>query len=771
MSPKCSAGPPAGSSGLPPRRLRLRALALLLFPLLSAAALRLPYAPLQAHLHSLAGVRLADRHGRLLGAIPGARGAFCLRLGRGEVPPEVERIFVRLEDRRFLRHRGVDPLALARAAHDNLRRGRVVSGASTISMQTARLLQPHAGGWGGKLRESLAALRLEAVLDKGEILRLYLNLLPFGRNIVGAGAAAAAYFDRPLEELSPAQVLLLATLPRAPSLLDPFGSPGALGGAALALAPRVGIAADDVRQALTTLRRGGPPRLAPHFLLYVGNELPRLAALRSGGRQVVQVTTTLDLEVYRRTAELLERELARAAGAGKPALRDAAAVVLDNAGGEILAYIGAPGAGAQPAGPHADVDAARVRNPSGSTLKPFLYALALERGWTCASLLPDLALSFGGPESYRPENFDRRSRGLVRARTALAGSLNVPAVYLLSRLGLPEFLRTLGRLGLEPGTAAGLGLGAAIGNAPVSLLELTRAFSVFPRGGLLPPLRTVRALVTADGLCLAAAAPVGPRVFSRESAWLIGSVLSDPSARATGFGTRSRLNAPFPAMFKSGTASGYFSLWCLGATPAATVGIWAGSLDRRQAPGVTGSSVPAAVARALLEELQGRPPQAPAAGGPEEAPPPAPPSPAPPPPGLEVSEICTLTGYLASPACPSAREELFRQATRPQRVCPVHAGGQSLEALAMDLFLGGSEGPRVLYPRDGATFYRDGLEALQRIPAWIAVRGRQALEARLNGESRALPYPFRLDLPVRPGSYLLEVIGEHGRDAVRYVVR
>jgi penicillin-binding protein 1C len=760
MSPKYSAGPPAGSSASLRRRLRLRALALLLFPLLSAAALRLPYAPLKAHLGSLTGVRLTDRNGRLLAALPGAQGAFSLRLGRGEVPPEVERIFVRLEDRRFFRHRGVDPLALARAARDNLRRGAVVSGASTISMQLARLLEPRGSGWRGKLRESLAALRLETALDKREILRLYLNLLPFGRNTVGAGAAAVTYFDRPLDELSAAQVLMLATLPRSPSLLDPFRNPGALADAALDLAPRVGIPAAEVRQALTTLRRGWPQRLAPHFVSYVENDLPRLAALRAGDREIVRVTTTLDLELYRRTAERLERELKSAESAGRPALRDAAAVVLDNEGGEILAYAGAPGP--QPTGPHAAIDAALVRNPSGSTLKPFLYALALERGWTCASLLPDLSLSFGSRESYRPENFDRRSRGLVRARSALAGSLNVPAVYLLSRLGLPDFLRTLSRLGLEPGPAGSLGLGAAIGNVPVSLLELTRAFGVFPRGGRLPPLSAVRELVTAEGRSIPAGSPEGPQVFSRESAWLIGSVLSDPSARATGFGTRSRLNAPFPAMFKSGTASGYFSLWCLGATPAHTVGVWAGSLDRRQAPGVTGSSVPAAVARALLEELRERPGQeADGAGGTESAPPP----------GLEAARICTLTGYLASPACPSAREELFRQGTLPQRACPVHAAGQGLEELALELFLEGSAGPRVLYPRDGATFYRDWLEAPQDIPAWIAARRQESLEVRLNGESRALKYPFRLDLPVRPGNYLLEVIGQSGRDAVRYEVR
>jgi membrane peptidoglycan carboxypeptidase len=282
----------------------------------------------------------------------------------------------------------------------------------------------------------------------------------------------------------------------------------------------------------------------------------------------------------------------------------------------------------------------------------------------------------------------------------------------------------------------------------------------------------VRALVTAEGLSLPAEPPEGPRVFSRETAWLVGSVLSDPSARATGFGTRSRLNSAFPAMFKSGTASGYFSLWCLGATHDHTVGVWAGSLDRRQAPGATGSSVPAAVARALLERLQERSGQSPGAAGGAQSDAAGGPGAQPGlPPGLAPVRICTLTGFLASPACPAAREELFRQDTVPQRACPVHAGGQSLEALALELFLEGGSGPRVLYPQDGATFYRDTLEAPQGIPVWIAARREENLEVRLNGQPRFLPYPFRLELPVRLGDYLLEVIGQAGRDVVRYQVR
>ena len=212
-------------------------------------------------------------------------------------------------------------------------------------MQVARLLEPHRGGWPGKLREALTALRLEAVLDKQEILLLYLNLLPFGLNTVGVGAAAVTYFDRPLAELSPAQLLLLATLPRAPSLLDPFRDPSALREAALSLAPGVGVPPTEVRQALTTLRRGRPERLAPHFTSYIENELPRLAALHARGRQLVRVTTTLDLALFEEATARLSQELARVDASGKPALRDAAAVILDNAGGEILAYVGAPGVG------------------------------------------------------------------------------------------------------------------------------------------------------------------------------------------------------------------------------------------------------------------------------------------------------------------------------------------------------------------------------------------------------------------------------------------
>jgi penicillin-binding protein 1C len=755
MRKRSSAGPPAGPGG---SRLKLRALALLALPLLGSLWLRLPYAPLQAARRSLAGVQLTDRSGRLLYRVPGPGGAFASRLSRRELTPGAREMFVGLEDRRFFLHRGIDPLAVARAGLDNLRRGRVVSGASTITMQAARLLAPHRGGLPGKLHEALMALRLEATLSKEQILLLYLDLLPFGANAIGLGAAAEAYFDRRLGELSPAQLLLLATLPRAPAALDPFRHPEALRRQALSLASRAGVTPAEVEQALASIRRGRPVLRAPHFVFSVLNELPRLGASIPAAQELTRVVTTLDLEAYQALCQELEGGLAHT-----PALRNAAGLALDNASGEVLAWAGAPGFLERSAA--SSIDALRVRSPSGSTLKPFLYALALERGYTCASLLPDLSLSFGTEEGYRPENFDRRSRGLVRLRTALAGSLNVPAVYLLSRLGLRDFLSFLATLGLElgPEEAAGLGLGAAVGNAPVSLLELARAFSVFPRGGTLPELRLVRELELASGRRIPVPAASARRVLSAESAWLVWAMLSDPSARATGFGTRSRLSTSFPAMFKSGTAAGYHSLWCLGATAEHTVGVWAGNLDRRAAFGATGSSLPAAAVTATLAglrraaaETDGRRPSGLVA-----------------PATLRRERVCALTGLRACPACPATRLEHFRSGTVPTRVCPVHAGRLGLEGLAMELFLEGRPGPRVLFPRDGAVFYRDpaaGGQA-QSLSAWIAARPGETLEVRLNGEARLLPPPYDLELPSRPGFYRLEVMGPGGREALSYTVR
>jgi penicillin-binding protein 1C len=816
MRKRSSAGPPAGSTGSSPSRLGLGlALPPLLAVLLVALLLLPPDPGLEKASRSLEGVAITDRHGAILHRVPGADGSFMQRIGGEELPETARQVFIRLEDKRFYLHPGVDPAAVARAAAVNLLRGQVVSGASTITMQVARILTPHEWGLRGKIREAVSALRIETRLGKEEILLLYANTLPFGYNVRGVAAAALTYFDRPLAGLSRAQLLLLATIPKAPSRFDPFTAPQQLLRKARSIAPLVGVSPEEVERALRTVRRGrvaaGTPSAAagaPHFVAWLVRELERgtLAPGVPPGR-IVRVVTTLDAGLNAFLRRRIDGEIARAADrSGAVGPTNAAGLVLDNAGGEILAWVGSRDS--------TQVDGVRARTSSGSTLKPFLYALALERGFTAAALLPDLDLSFGGGESYRPQNFDRRSRGLVRLRTALASSLNVPAVYVASRLGLDAFLDLCDRLGFDlPADASGrYGLGSAVGNLEVSLAGLVRAFSVFPRGGLLPPLRPVREVVTLDGRRLSIpgrggtsdfvssgrrlyispggdlrparaytqaqppagmqtpssrtstsmsppAPESGRRIFRAETAWLIRDILSDAAARSSGFGVTSRFNTSFPAMFKSGTASEYTSLWCLGASDDVTIGVWAGNFDGRSAFGATGSSIPARIVVAALEELPRRP------GG--DRPAGAPPA------GLTAVRVCSLTGFLAAPSCPATRLEYFLQERAPRTACPVHDGGMTMEELASRVLLEGDDAPRILFPLDKLVFYRDGRapEAAQRIRAWIVAPPEERLVARLNGQPVDLAAPFELQLPVRPGRYRLEVSGGTGRDAVSYTVR
>jgi penicillin-binding protein 1C len=453
---------------------------------------------------------------------------------------------------------------------------------------------------------------------------------------------------------------------------------------------------------------------------------------------------------------------------------DDAGVLVLGADGEVLAWVGAPDESTA-------IDAVEVRRSSGSTLKPFLYALALERGYTAASLLPDLPLSFGVTESYRPENFDRKRRAAVRLRTALASSLNTPAVYLLSRVGLDEFLALCERLGFlfPPQDAAHYGLGAAMGNAEVTLAELTRAFSVFPNRGLLQPARKVRALAGADGRLTPFPETAAVRVFDEETAWLIGDILSDPAARATGFGVSSRFNTLPQAMFKSGTSSDYESLWCLGASGSHTVGVWTGNLDGRPAFGTTGSSLPAVIALQVFEALN------------EYASPPAAlfgtwPRPR----TLREVRICTASGRPASPSCPATRLE-FLPAEGPgaeaadAQPCPLHGFGRQIgvdpAALLMAGLLGEQDGaPRILFPLPEQLFYLDRAAGplVQRLELWIAALPQESLTLRVFGTATAdvkletrLAYPFRAALPLEPGTYRLEVVGAAGIDRVRYHVR
>ena len=628
---------------------------------------------------------LEDRGGlplRATRAPDGSRGGWT---PVAEVDPRLIQAFVSAEDHRFFSHHGIDPRSVGRALRDNVRGGRR-SGASTLSMQTARLLVPIDRSWGGKARQALWALRLEAHLEKRAILEQYLNRVPLGQGAVGVSAAASLYFGGSARELSLGQAALLAAVARSPSRDNPLSSPArarARRDGVLRRMQRLGYATrDEVARALeepVIPPEGAAAFLAPHFTTRV---------LREAGVRDGTLRTSLDLELQALVEGEVRHTVRVLRGRGG---RHAAAVVLDNATGEVLAWVGSPDFREPGVG---QVDMVVSPRQPGSALKPFLYGLAFDRGHTAATVIPDVPRSFAttmGP--YRPQNYDRRFHGPVRAREALASSFNVPAVELAERVGVEALLATLHRAGFASLTrpAPHYGLGLALGNGDVTLLELANAYRALANGGEWTPHRL---LLLEPGQ----AAPPAERVMSARAAALVLDILSDPEARAAGFGTGTPFDFPFPAAAKTGTSRHFTDNWAVGVTRGFTVAVWVGDFSGRPMEGVSGvTGAGPLLYRTMLAVASRRPPGA--LPLPAEA-------------GLVPVRVCRLSGLRATPGCASL-VEWFVPGTEPSRFDDWERGGrvalpdEYVEWAAMEggrwaaLTRPGGERFRIVAPRDG----------------------------------------------------------------------
>jgi penicillin-binding protein 1C len=614
-----------------------------------------PYPELDCYQNRSYGCAALDRYGRLLRVFPADDGVKREWAPLEEIPAGVLRIFVRAEDRRFYLHPGVDPAAIMAAGLRNLRAGRTVSGASTITMQLARLIKPRRRGLREKLCEALDALRLETRLSKKQILELWINGIPFGSNIEGLPAAGRARFGREAAQLDDSRAALLAVIPRRPGMYDPALNSHTAVNAALALSRRCGLNMDEAAL-LEAAAEAAPEKLAdeknpfyaPHFT-------DRAVKMTSAPKKPLHTTLDLDLQKYaekRLVSELALLENNR--------VSNGAILAVDNAGGSVLIYAGSASWFDDAGG--GKIDGVRIRNQPGSCLKPFLYALVLEKGFLPGDILPDIPTIFGGSEAYSPSNFNRRFNGPVRFRLALASSLNIPAVYLLERLGVPAFEDWLAELGFESIAAAkgNSGVGLALGNAEVSLEELTRAFAVFPRGG-----RTLELRFTETQPQMQTG-----QVMSPYSAWIITDILSDRASRFTGFGTAPVLATEFPSMFKTGTANQFQHIWALGATARYTVGVWMGNFSGKTVIGRTGSSIPARIAADILKALE----QAGGSWGEENFPPL--------PDNVHEAQICALSGMAATPACTGLTREWFPGERLPA-ACTWHRPGAALPEAAV----------------------------------------------------------------------------------------
>lgn len=626
--------------------------------LVAAAALEPEPAALVRGKHDTS-LRVYDRHGKLLRETRTRDGRKTGFVTLDELSPYVVPTLIAAEDARFRWHPGVDPLAVARATFQALRTGRIVSGASTLTQQLSRALVPRPRTLLGKFREAAVALRLEATLDKDAILTEYLNRVEFGPNLVGIDAASRHYFDKPPRMLDLAETATLIALARGPSYYDPRKGTERLERRrnfvlGRARAHRVAPEAVIARAERSKLEIRTPRAVtgSEHFAFALASRtlVPSLSE-----DAVSALHTTLDAELQRdieALARLAEPELARA---GASAL---AVLVVDNANGDVLAYLGSPDYfSAAALGANDGVKA--LRQP-GSTLKPFVYGAAMERlGWTPATLIPDLGLVLPTPDGpYAPANYDRREHGPVRLRVALANSLNLPALRAALSVGPAHVLETLRSFGFTSldRDAHHYGAAIALGDGEVRLSELAAAYSTLARDGVYRPLRYVQRAELADGT-VRELPPEAPRRVVRASiAQQLTSMLADERARRPAFGTDSVLSFPFPAAVKTGTSKGYRDNWVVGYTREVTAAVWVGNFDGR--PMIRSSGVHGAgpLFHAVLERAMRRRSPAPLLASD----------------GFVERDICPLSGALPSPACPHRVRERFATSDPEPALCDFH---------------------------------------------------------------------------------------------------
>ena len=508
---------------------------------------------------------VVDANGRLLRAFTTADGKWRLKTSVDDVDPLYLGLLKAYEDRRFDDHWGVDPLAAVRAARQLAERGRIVSGASTLSMQAARLLDPRPRSFTTKAIQSARALQLEWRYSKREVLAIYLTLAPMGGNLEGVRAASLAYFGKEPRQLSAAEAALIVAIPQSPERRRPDrASP-----VAQAARDRVlerGVEHGVIDAPLLEMARSRP---APDRRLALPMQAPHLATWLAGQSPGTTVPTTLRYELQQSLAQLVHEER-RPLGDGA----EIAMVVLDNRTGGIVAWLG----GDNFFGRAGQVDLVRARRSPGSALKPLIYAMAFDdRTLHPETLVEDVPVRF---RDWLPRNFDRDHQGAVTVRRALQQSLNVPAVLALEKVGPQRFLSTLRTAGVAPGLPPGdngNSLGVALGSATISPLEMAGLYSGLANGGSFAPPQVRRDRPKPQPLRL-----IGPA-----AAWYVSDVLAE-APLPEGFASLPVALRERRIAFKTGTSAGYRDAWAAGYSANWTVVVWVGHADGTPRPGQLG---------------------------------------------------------------------------------------------------------------------------------------------------------------------------------------
>jgi penicillin-binding protein 1C len=670
-------------------------------------------------------------------------GAFMAQLGGGPagygywpvttVPHRAAAALLALEDRRFWDHPGVDPVAVFRAARADLFAGRRVSGASTLAMQVARMQHPEARNVGTKFLEAAAAVVMTARYGREAVLKQYLLLVPMGQNTHGIEEASSWYFNRPADDLSWAQIAFLAAIPQSPSFYNPAHAAGlarAKTRARLALARlRQQGVIDQVDDAealddLATLTVRPHPARRPDAL----HAILQIAALARQNAPPEQIHATIDLGLQAQVTKIARLRLSALRPDGA---RQMAVLVADRQTMNVLALVGSQQYAARDAG---EIDyALRWRSP-GSTLKPFIFAQALDR----RAIFPTSVLQDAPDSGTGVDNADRRFLGPLLPAQALANSRNVPAASLVRLDGLDESHWFLAQLGLDSDgdDADDYGLTLAIGGMPTELSRLVAAYGALANDGVWRPLRWY------------AEQPETPakNVLSLDTARTITLFLSDPMARLPSFSRMGSTEFPFPVAVKTGTSQGYRDAWVVEFTSKYVVGVWVGRPDGAPMDELGGATSAALIGQDVLLALYKGDTDGQDDGN------------FAPPPGTAPMQVCAATGRLASAACPQKLVAYLPAGFAPPPAPPPPPRLRIVSPLNHSEFLLNPDTP-------------PGLAVL---PLRAAGAGSAPVEWMIDGQAYQMANGTdTVEWPVTPGRHVFQAVNakSHSRPVVVVVVQ
>jgi penicillin-binding protein 1C len=621
-------------------------------------------------------LRITDRNGRLLyDVLPPDSGEHSV-VSLDRLPVCMKQATLAAEDENFYQNSGVDLEGILRAFWINLRGGETLAGGSTITQQVARSLllsdESNQRTLRRKLREALLAWQLARKYSKDDILALYLNQTYYGSFAFGVEAASQTYFGKPASDLSLPECALLAGLPQAPSLFNPFSNPaGALKRqqVVLGLMKKDGFISQEeyqqAEQSPLSYNQSPFPINAPHFVWMVKDQVDSLFESGQLDRNAsLVVRTTLDLDIQRIAEAAIARQIARFKNDQgiDHHVNNAALVVLDPRTGEILALVGS--ADYFDAGIDGAVNMAISPRQPGSAFKPLIYAAAFDpqssSPWTAATPILDVQTVFTTHDgkSYIPQDYDTLEHGIVPARVALASSLNIPAVATLNKVGVSNMVNLAHRLGIASlGDPNEFDLSLALGGGQMTLLELTTAYATLANRGFYPGNYAILDIRDADGnLLYTQKKAQQTQVFDERVAWLVSDILSDDQARQIGFGLNSTLKLDRPVAVKTGTTSNFHDNWTIGYTPSLVVGVWVGNSDYQAMQDVNGLTGAAPIWQETIRTiLQNRPEENFVR-----------------PPDMLQLNVCTYSGLLPTSLCDKTHLEWFIPGTQPTQFDTVY---------------------------------------------------------------------------------------------------